>query len=65
MTIREEAERMAVEEFCRDCKGSKKGCEGWDTCDAYLEEVERIIEEWTEEARLMTEKTNDQTTIRS
>gem|GEM_PF-6591775 len=55
MNIREEAERLAVEEFCRDCKGSKKGCEEWDTCDAYQEEVSLIIQDWTAEASLMTE----------
>ncbi len=50
MTLREDAEQVAREGFCGDCKGF--GCEQGgdeDICDGFKEEVDSILREWEAE----------------
>ena len=58
MTLREEAEDYAKNEYCDGCKGQpllKYDTFCTETCEGFKAEVEQIIIEWTEEASLMTE----------
>lgn len=63
MTIREEAEKMARDEFCASCKGHAM-LEYDDTCtehcEGFLADVEQMVEDWTLEAGLMTEPKGEQ-----
>lgn len=44
-TLQEEAEELVRSEFCGACKGSEVGCDDYDICDGYKEELEQVIKD--------------------
>ena len=53
MTLRDQAEQVAKDEYCADCNGSRyrkdSGCD--ENCEGFQELVEEILQEWAEENR--------------
>lgn len=53
MTLRDQAEQVAEDEYCADCNGSRyrkdTGCD--ENCEGFQELVEEVLWEWAEENR--------------
>lgn len=41
----DEIRQIAIEEYCEACKGSSRGCDSYDICDGFKEEVKAIKKE--------------------